>query len=47
MNRYEVSVNDRCVAHCTSWEARTAALRLLFGTSLMLPPDVRTRKVNE
>lgn len=32
----------RTVAACTSWEAKAAALRLLYGSSLVLPPHVHT-----
>lgn len=31
---------------CTSWEARHAALRLLYGDALVLPPGVRTYELD-
>jgi hypothetical protein len=41
---------DRLVAQTTSWDARNAALRLLYGNGkgehvLVLPPNVRTDAV--
>lgn len=30
-----------CIAQCLSWEAKQAVLRLLFGSSLVLPPNVQ------
>lgn len=33
-------LGEKLLAHCTSWEARQAALRFFFGTSLVLPKDV-------
>lgn len=35
-----------CVAHCTSWEAKAAACRLLFGDSLVRPLNVRVYEFN-
>ena len=42
---YLVAAHGQVVAQCNTWEAKTAALRLLFGTSLMLPPHVVTYEV--
>ncbi len=34
---YYVVKEGKVIASCTSWAARAAALRLLCGSSLMLP----------
>lgn len=40
--RYRIFQGDRLVAEVNGWNAKQAALRLLYGTSLVLPPNVRT-----
>ena len=37
---YEVFVDGQSKALCQNWDSKQAALRLLFGTALMLPPNV-------
>ncbi len=37
---YEVFFDGVSKAYCRGWDAKQAALRLLYGTSLMLPPQV-------
>jgi len=39
--KMEVRQGGRLVAFGATWQAMYAACRLLFGTGLMLPPDVR------
>jgi hypothetical protein len=46
MIRYDVYQADRCIAQCTSWDAKQAALRLLVGTSLVLPPNIQIREIS-
>ena len=43
---YIVRYNEQCVAQCVSWHARAAALRLLYGTSLVIPPGVQVESID-
>lgn len=43
--KYFIYKDDVCIAAVTSWEAKQAVLRLLCGTSLVLPPNIRTEEL--
>lgn len=45
MHKYLIYKDGRLVAAVTSWEAKQAVLRLLCGTSLVLPPNIRTEEL--